>query len=115
MTGYPTPSSTPKLPNSNKGTAIRSVPSKLTGLLAWFEKEGIEYNAELISIEYSLNVDDSLSFHVNSKNSIEEGSIVAKIPKISVLSIKNCGIADIIGNNSQFEFVFLTLFHDRGK
>jgi hypothetical protein len=79
-------------------------------LLSWFEAENITFDEELISIEVAddqpipsttvsskATVSNGPVFWVKSKEAIDEGMTIASIPKISVLSIKNCGVADIIG------------------
>ncbi|KAJ3413539.1 hypothetical protein HDV05_007840 [Chytridiales sp. JEL 0842] len=64
-------------------------------LLDWFEQENITYDEELVDIQVR-DFEGEPVFCVRSKRSIEEGMTIASIPKVSVLSIKNCGVAPII-------------------
>ncbi|GAB5588596.1 hypothetical protein Unana1_03496 [Umbelopsis nana] len=65
--------------------------TKLETLLRWFEDNEIEWDKQTLEVR-----DTNNSLGVFAKQDIEEGCPVVKIPKISILSAKTTGIANVI-------------------
>ncbi|OUM70646.1 hypothetical protein PIROE2DRAFT_1176, partial [Piromyces sp. E2] len=64
-------------------------------LFEWFEKVGITYSKEYLDIDYHIRgTGDGLG--ILALKDIPEGTIVCKIPKTAILSVKTSSIANIL-------------------
>ncbi|KAH6563191.1 hypothetical protein BASA50_003888 [Batrachochytrium salamandrivorans] len=66
--------------------------TQLEILEEWFVENKIQYDKENMQIQYN----DLVGFSVVAKNVLDVNSILCSIPKEAILSVKNCGIADIL-------------------
>lgn len=87
------PSSSPPLKLSQK----KSDPDLLTDLLTFFSDNEIWFDSKLMGIYGSPKTDVGLS--VRSKSNIPKNTILCKINKDSVLSIRTSAISDLIEEN----------------
>ncbi|KAK6095944.1 hypothetical protein MT418_003819 [Batrachochytrium dendrobatidis] len=83
--------------------------SRLNILKQWFGENKIAYDEEKIRIEHDTNN----GFRVFAKQTLEVGDILCAIPKEAILSIKNCGVADVLeeqGLGGQLGLVIALMF-----
>ncbi|KAJ3179847.1 hypothetical protein HDU87_002415 [Geranomyces variabilis] len=65
---------------------------RLAALEAWFRDANIEYDREAVALHSTA----AGAYSVRALVSLNEDQALARIPKDSVLSTKNCGIADLL-------------------
>ncbi|TPX59327.1 hypothetical protein PhCBS80983_g02519 [Powellomyces hirtus] len=68
---------------------------RLQELKEWFSAHDIEYDSDAIELRV-VGGDDRPSYAVFAKEDLDVEQTICRIPKESVLSVRNCGIADIL-------------------
>ena len=70
---------------------------RLIQLKEWLRTADIEYDANALDLCATTARDSaSVAYSVRAKADLDEEQTVGRIPKDSVLSIKNCGVADVL-------------------
>eukprot|EP00842_Homolaphlyctis_polyrhiza_P006271 jgi/Hompol1/6645/HPOL_002876-RA len=70
----------------------------LADLEAWFATNGIVYDSDFITIRQDKKT-NAFSVHNTSSTSLAPETTLCVIPKDATLSVRNCGIADILEEN----------------
>ena len=71
--------------------------SKLEILQEWFKEHQVKYEKSLIEI--TANLQESAGYGIIAKQNLDVGTIVCQISKEAILSVRNCGIADLLEEN----------------